>query len=155
MRQSIPKSLLVQTRSVKEAIGFSNDYAPEHLILHVRHARVFAEEVRNVSSVFIGRYYPERWAYYPLETSVNHSDNHGQLRIPRVWDEPYTSNERIRLPAQRVNAQTFQKHITSQELTEEGLKALGPTVAALADVEGLGTHANAARIRLSEWKHRP
>lgn len=51
-----------------------------------------------------------------------------------------------------VNTQSFQKHITSQELTKEGLKILGPIVATLADVEGLGAHANAVRIRLRELR---
>jgi len=47
-----------------------------------------------------------------------------------------------------VNTLSFQKHITSQELTEDGLKTLGPIVATLADCEGLQAHANAVRIRL-------
>jgi phosphoribosyl-ATP pyrophosphohydrolase / phosphoribosyl-AMP cyclohydrolase / histidinol dehydrogenase len=49
-----------------------------------------------------------------------------------------------------VNTLSFQKHITSQEITPEGLARLGPVVATLADCEGLGAHANAVRIRLSE-----
>ena len=49
-----------------------------------------------------------------------------------------------------VNTQSFQKHITSQELTADGLRVLGPIVVTLADVEGLGAHANAVRIRLRE-----
>lgn len=60
MRQSIPKSILVQTRSVKEAMEFSNDYAPEHLILHLHDAKAAAEEVQNAGSVFVGPYSPER-----------------------------------------------------------------------------------------------
>jgi phosphoribosyl-ATP pyrophosphohydrolase/phosphoribosyl-AMP cyclohydrolase/histidinol dehydrogenase len=60
MRQSISKSILVQTRSVKEAMVFSNDYAPEHLILHLRDAKAAAEEVQNAGSVFVGPYSPER-----------------------------------------------------------------------------------------------
>ena len=47
-----------------------------------------------------------------------------------------------------VNTQSFQKHITSQEITQAGLQALGPTVVTLADCEGLQAHANAVRIRL-------
>ena len=47
-----------------------------------------------------------------------------------------------------VNTLSFQKHITSQEVTAEGLKDLGPIVATLADCEGLDAHANAVRIRL-------
>lgn len=60
MRQSIPKSILVQTRSVKEAMEFSNDYAPEHLILHLRDAKTLTREVQNAGSVFVGPYSPER-----------------------------------------------------------------------------------------------
>lgn len=48
-----------------------------------------------------------------------------------------------------VNTQSFQKHITSQEITPEGLKALGPVVVTLADCEGLTAHGNAVRVRLS------
>lgn len=49
-----------------------------------------------------------------------------------------------------VNTQSFQKHITSQELTAEGLKLLGPTVIALAEVEGLDAHAESIRVRMQE-----
>lgn len=47
-----------------------------------------------------------------------------------------------------VNTLSFQKHITSQEITPAGLSELGPVVATLADCEGLQAHANAVRIRL-------
>lgn len=49
-----------------------------------------------------------------------------------------------------VNTQSFQKHITSQELTAEGLRLLGPTVIALAEVEGLDAHAESIRVRMQE-----
>ena len=49
-----------------------------------------------------------------------------------------------------VNTLSFQKHITSQEITATGLGGLGPIVATLADCEGLQAHANAVRIRLRE-----
>lgn len=49
-----------------------------------------------------------------------------------------------------VNTLSFQKHITSQELTKDGLRALGPTVVELAEREGLEAHANAVRVRLAE-----
>ena len=43
-------------------MDFSNDYAPEHLILHLHDAKAVAEEVQNAGSVFVGPYSPERWA---------------------------------------------------------------------------------------------
>lgn len=49
-----------------------------------------------------------------------------------------------------VNMVSFQKHITSQEITAAGLRKLGPVVVTLADCEGLQAHANAVRIRLGE-----
>ena len=49
-----------------------------------------------------------------------------------------------------VNTQSFQKHITSQELTAEGLRLLGPTVIQLAEVEGLDAHAESIRVRMEE-----
>ena len=49
-----------------------------------------------------------------------------------------------------VNTQSFQKHITSQELTAEGLRLLGPTVVKLAEVEGLEAHAESIRLRMGE-----
>ena len=60
IRQSIPKSLIVKTSSVEEAIAFSNDYAPEHLILHLKDASMRVPLVQNAGSVFVGPYSPER-----------------------------------------------------------------------------------------------
>ena len=60
VRQSIPKSIIVRARSVQEAIAFSNDYAPEHLILHLADAPAAVAAVENAGSVFVGPYSPER-----------------------------------------------------------------------------------------------
>ena len=48
-----------------------------------------------------------------------------------------------------VNTLSFQKHITSQRLTKEGIRGLGPVVIRLAECEGLEAHANAVRVRLA------
>ncbi|MBW0586517.1 hypothetical protein O181_126232, partial [Austropuccinia psidii MF-1] len=47
-----------------------------------------------------------------------------------------------------VSTMAYMKYITSQELTQEGLRNLGPTVIQLAQVEGLDGHANAVSVRL-------
>lgn len=60
MRESIAKSIIVKTNSVEEGIAFSNDYAPEHLILHLRDAPGAVALVENAGSVFVGAYSPER-----------------------------------------------------------------------------------------------
>jgi histidinol dehydrogenase len=43
---------------------------------------------------------------------------------------------------------SFQKHMTVQELTQDGLKLLGPSVAKMAAVEGLDAHRRAVTLRL-------
>ena len=43
----------------------------------------------------------------------------------------------------------FVKRMTVQELTPDGLRALGPTAVTLAELEGLDAHANAVSKRLA------
>ncbi|KAK7470556.1 trifunctional histidinol dehydrogenase [Stygiomarasmius scandens] len=130
MRQSVAKSIIVKASSIEEAIGFSNDYAPEHLILHLENASQHVKMIDNAGSVFVGPYTPESCGDYASGT--NHT-------LPTNGYARQFSG---------VNTLSFQKHITSQEITSDGLKVLGPVVATLADCEGLGAHANAVRIRL-------
>lgn len=59
-RQSISKSLIVKASSIEEAFAFSNDYAPEHLILHLNNAPDTVKLVENAGSVFVGAWSPER-----------------------------------------------------------------------------------------------
>ncbi|KAF6762292.1 histidinol dehydrogenase-domain-containing protein [Ephemerocybe angulata] len=130
IRQSIAKSNIVKVATVEEAIAFSNDYAPEHLILHLEQAKEQVERIENAGSVFVGPYTPESCGDYASGT--NHT-------LPTNGYARQFSG---------VNTNSFQKHITSQEITAAGLGKLGPVVATLADCEGLGAHANAVRIRL-------
>lgn len=60
MRESVGKSIIVKTSSVEEGVTFSNDYAPEHLILHLKDAPGAVALVQNAGSVFVGPYSPER-----------------------------------------------------------------------------------------------
>ncbi|KAG6917913.1 hypothetical protein DXG01_000522 [Tephrocybe rancida] len=134
VRESIPKSIIVKASSVEEAITFSNDYAPEHLILHLENAPDRVASIDNAGSVFVGPYTPESCGDYASGT--NHT-------LPTNGYARQFSG---------VNTLSFQKHITSQQITPEGLKGLGPVVATLADCEGLQAHANAVRIRLATYQ---
>jgi phosphoribosyl-ATP pyrophosphohydrolase / phosphoribosyl-AMP cyclohydrolase / histidinol dehydrogenase len=60
VRKSIGASLVVLTKSLQEAMDFSNDYAPEHLIINLENTTGVLELVENAGSVFIGQYTPER-----------------------------------------------------------------------------------------------
>ena len=60
VRESVSKSIIVQVADIDAAMEFSNDYAPEHLILHVKHAADVVARVQNAGSVFVGPFSPER-----------------------------------------------------------------------------------------------
>ena len=60
VRQSVAKSIIVQVNDLDAALAFSNDYAPEHLILHITNAADAVAHVQNAGSVFVGPFSPER-----------------------------------------------------------------------------------------------
>ncbi len=60
VRESVSKSIIVQVTDIDAALEFSNDYAPEHLILHIKHAADTVARVQNAGSVFVGPFSPER-----------------------------------------------------------------------------------------------
>ena len=47
-----------------------------------------------------------------------------------------------------VSLLEYQKRITVQELSADGLRALGPTAITLSGMEGLDAHGSAVRVRL-------
>jgi histidinol dehydrogenase len=49
-----------------------------------------------------------------------------------------------------LGVEQFIRQITVQELSEEGLRSLAPTVIELATLEGLDAHAQAVRLRLDD-----
>jgi histidinol dehydrogenase len=113
------------------AIELSNEYAPEHLLLQVRQPRGLLERVQNAGSVFLGPWSPEPMGDYCSGT--NHVlPTYGYARA-------YSG----------LSVFDFLKRITVQELTEDGLRGLGPTASTLARLEGLDAHALAVDLRLS------
>ena len=109
----------------------SNAYAPEHLILQVRDPRHWLDRVTCAGSVFLGPWSPEPMGDYC--TGTNHV-------LPTGGHARAYSG---------LSVTDFLRNITVQELTPAGLRELGPTARALADLEGLDAHSNAVAIRLS------
>lgn len=60
IKQAVVKSLIVKVAGLDEAMRFSNEYAPEHLILHLEKASEAVDKVNNAGSVFVGAFSPER-----------------------------------------------------------------------------------------------
>ncbi|RLV87889.1 Histidine biosynthesis trifunctional protein [Meyerozyma sp. JA9] len=126
-------SYILLVDSYDKAFDLSNKYAPEHLILQIEKAESFVpDKIENAGSVFVGALSPESCGDY--SSGTNHTlPTYGYAR-------QYSG----------VNTATFQKFITSQQVTEQGLKSIGKAVMTLAAVEGLEAHRNAIQVRMDK-----
>lgn len=135
-RKEIAKEALLNSRCLifeNEAIAFDfiNTYAPEHLIINCQMATNKVELVFNAGSIFVGDMTPEAAGDYASGT--NHT-------LPtNGFAKAYSG----------VSLSSFQKFITIQTITKEGLKLLGPMVETMAEAESLIGHKQAISIRLN------
>ena len=129
--QSLANSRLIVTDSLEQAVAVSNGYGPEHLIVQTSEPRALLPQLKNAGSIFLGPWSPESVGDYASGT--NHV-------LPTYG---YTRN------CSSLGLADFMKRYTVQELSAEGLRQLGPTVATLADAEQLTAHGNAVRLRLA------
>ncbi len=129
-RAALANSRVVIVGDLEAAVRVSNDYAPEHLILQVEEPRRLLAAVRNAGSVFVGPWTPESVGDYCSGT--NHVlPTYGYART-------YSG----------LGVDQFLRQMTVQELTRDGLEALGDAVVRLAGLEGLDAHAAAVTRRL-------
>ncbi|MGN0001856.1 MAG: histidinol dehydrogenase [Sphingobacterium composti] len=128
-RKAIENSYAVITKDLKEAMQFSNLYAPEHLIIESDYWQTITSLIINAGSVFLGHLTPESAGDYASGT--NHT-------LPTSgYARSYSG----------VSVDSFVKKITFQSISEEGLQQIGSTVEILAELEGLQAHKNAVSIR--------
>ena len=128
--KSLASSKLIVVRDMEEALEMTNRYAPEHLIIQTADYRQVAEGVVNAGSVFLGPYTTESAGDYASGT--NHT-------LP-------TNGYAVAYNG--VNLDSYHRKVTFQELTPEGVRAIGPAVELLAAGEQLDAHRNAMAVRL-------
>ena len=130
--KAIQNSRLILVETEKEALELINEYGPEHFIICADEEDYFVNGVINAGSVFIGNYTPESAGDYASGT--NHT-------LPtNGYAKQYSG----------VNLDSFMKTITFQKISEEGIKAIGPSIELLAEAEGLQAHKNAVTLRLKD-----
>jgi histidinol dehydrogenase len=128
---ALSESRLVLVADLAEAIEVSNRYAPEHLIIQTADPRALLADVESAGSVFLGEWTPESLGDYC--SGSNHVlPTYGYARS-------YSG----------VSVASFQKQVTVQEATAEGLRAIGPCAATLAEAEQLEAHRRAVTLRLA------
>lgn len=131
---SLDNSKFILVKTEDEAIDLCNTYAPEHLIIATADYEQLAEKVVNAGSVFLGNYACESAGDYASGT--NHTlPTHGYA-----------------LAYNGVNLDSYNRKITFQHLTEEGIRNIGNAVVTMAENEQLEAHANAMRLRVNSLK---
>ena len=135
-RRDIAQKALESSRCVlvdsimDEGVDLVNAYAPEHLIIACAQDERIADRITTAGSVFLGAYTPESAGDYASGT--NHTlPTNGHARA-------YSG----------VSLESFQRKMTLQRISREGLGRIGPAVIAMAEAEGLRAHAESVRVRL-------
>lgn len=121
-------SAILLVRSLEEAAGLSNRFAPEHLSLH--HPELLPL-IRHAGGIFLGASSPEAAGDYAA------GPNHVL---------PTSGAARLR---GGLSSADFVKVIATQSLTKRGLRDLSSTVTTLARAEGLEAHARSVEVRLA------
>ena len=133
--KTLENSTFVLVHDGQEAMDLSNAYAPEHLIIATNDYEALAEKVVNAGSVFLGKYACESAGDYASGT--NHTlPTHG-------YATAYSG----------VNLDSYNRKVTFQHLTEEGIRSIGHAVEVMAENEELVAHKNAMTVRIRTIKN--
>ncbi|MBM4241216.1 MAG: histidinol dehydrogenase [Euryarchaeota archaeon] len=134
-RETIEESLekygkIIISDSIKDAVEFANEYAPEHLILMTDYPENILKDIKNAGSIFLGELTPVSAGDYGSGT--NHVLPTGGCA--RMYSG--------------LTTESFIKKPTVQKLSKEGIENLKDVVIPLAEYEGLYAHAESFKRRL-------
>ncbi|RLG31289.1 histidinol dehydrogenase [Methanosarcinales archaeon] len=132
IEKSLEHGAILIFDSIDECIRFSNTFAPEHLEIMVRNPLDVLNSVYNAGSIFVGDYAPVPAGDYASGT------NHVLPTAGHAWT--YSG----------LNVSYFTKKSSIQIISKEGLSQIRDTVVAIADEEGLKSHADAVKVRFSD-----
>lgn len=128
--KSIENSKLIYVSTDQIALDLINEYGPEHFIICVTDEDFYTNGIQNAGSVFVGNYTPESAGDYASGT--NHT-------LPtNGYAKAYSG----------VNLASFQKSVTFQKISKEGIQNIGNAIELMAEAEGLQAHKNAVTLRL-------
>jgi sulfopropanediol 3-dehydrogenase len=117
-----------------EAVALSDDYAPEHLELHVRDKDYYAASLKNYGSLFIGE--ETTVAYGDKSIGTNHI-------LPTSRAARYTGG---------VWVGKFLKTCTFQRMTRAASREVGEVTARQCELERMLAHAITAKVRVERYR---
>ncbi len=121
--------------NAEEAVKLSDDYAPEHLELHVKDTDYFFENLTNYGSLFIGE--ETTVAYGDKSIGTNHI-------LPTSRAARYTGG---------VWVGKFLKTCTYQRMTPDASREIGEITERQCRHENMLAHALTARVRVERYSH--
>lgn len=125
---------IVVTRSLDEAVAVAQRVAPEHAVCDTDD---IANRLTRAGTVFVGSYSAQAAGDYV--TGSNHV-------LPTAGAAGARGG---------LSTSDFVRVSTVQHLTARGLRAIAPAGIALANAEGLVSHAQSLRVRLRNERRRP
>jgi len=124
--------LIAVVESMKEAVDFTNEYAPEHLEIMTKKPEDLVKKIVNAGSVFLGAWTSKSSGDYA--TGANHV-------LP-------TGGMAKMYPPLGVDA--FGKWMQIQQCTKKGLLKIKQTIETIARVEQLPAHRLSVSVRFSK-----
>jgi histidinol dehydrogenase len=121
--------LIVVVDSLETAAELSNEFAPEHLELEIAEPWDLLEKIRHAGAIFLGHSTPEAVGDYLA--GPNHT-------LPTSGAARYAS---------ALGVETFMKHSSLIQYSSTALHKAASAIQALAQAEGLSSHADSVRLR--------
>jgi histidinol dehydrogenase len=129
-QQSIDRfGTILLVPDIETGIELSNRLAPEHLELIVKDPFDYIDRVQNAGALFLGPYTPEPMGDYIA--GPNHV-------LPTAGTARFSS---------ALSVENFVKKTSLIHYSESAFRQEADDVIRMADIEGLGAHANSVRIR--------
>ncbi|XWK85895.1 MAG: histidinol dehydrogenase [Phormidium sp.] len=123
--------LIVLVESLALAAELSNEFAPEHLELEVEDPWSTLDLIRHAGAIFLGHSTPEAVGDYLA--GPNHT-------LPTSGAARYAS---------ALGVETFMKHSSLIQYSPVALQKVASAIEVLANAEGLPSHADSVRLRVS------
>ncbi len=123
--------LVVVCEDLESCARLSDSFAPEHLELLVERPEPLADRIQNAGAIFLGPWSPEAVGDYLA--GPNHT-------LPTCGAARFSG---------ALSVETFMRHTSLIGFNRAALEATGSAVQELATSEGLHSHAESVRRRLS------
>ena len=133
-KEIIRKSLdnygaIIISKDIKEAVGFSNSIAPEHIEIMTKEPMDVLPEIKNAGAIFLGEWTPEALGDY--SAGPNHT-------LPTGGTARFSSP---------LGVYDFVKRSSLLYFTKDGFTELAEIVKTVAAAEGLDAHEDTIKVR--------